>query len=158
MCFTVFFLHKPRSGFWHFRKLAFLGRRFNSYSVNIGRIKKHIKFKSYLYVVITSALLVFLFCLESKYSIIAAMFGFTFGRCHVFWTWSCGFYGGLIILGNVIGALLVPQVYSAFPADFDTYRSDFCTDHYCSRNPNKTIEGNHRVCWTTGFCSRRELQ
>lgn len=118
MCFTVFFLINLALGSGIFVSSLFLVGGLILISVNIGRIKKHIKFKSYLYVVITSALLVFLFCLESKYSIIAAMFGFTLGVVMYFELGLVVFYGGLIILGNVIGALLVPQVYSAFPADF----------------------------------------
>lgn len=118
MCFTVFFLINLALGSGIFVSSLFLVGALILISVNIGRIKKHIKFKSYLYVVITSALLVFLFCLESEYSIIAAMFGFTLGVVMYFELGLVVFYGGLIILGNVIGALLVPQVYSAFPADF----------------------------------------
>lgn len=118
MCFTVFFLINLALGSGIFVSSLFLVGGLILISVNIGRIKKHIKFKSYLYVVITSALLVFLFCLESEYSIIAAMFGFTLGVVMYFELGLVVFYGGLIILGNVIGALLVPQVYSAFPADF----------------------------------------
>ncbi len=118
LCYTVFFAVNLALGSGILISSAFLVGNLVLLLVNVGKMKKHAKFKSYIYVVLTSALLVFLFGLESNFSIIAAMFGFTLAVVMYFEFRLVLFYGGVILVGNTIGALLAPQVYSAFPVYF----------------------------------------
>lgn len=84
----------------------------------IGRWKRFIGFRAFAYVTIVAALLVFLFCSQKTYSIIAAMFGFTIGVVMYFRIDLVLFYGAITILFNAVAASLVPEAYVSFTPNF----------------------------------------
>ncbi len=116
--FTLFFFLNLSHGSGFTTAFAFLIGMGILVLLQVGKLKTLVQLKSYLYVVITTVLLVYLFCTDGNYLAIAAKFTFAIGVAMYFEFRLTVFYGVLAFLAHGVGAYLVPQAYAAYSPEF----------------------------------------